>query len=93
MILTAGMAWTQAELDQVKAAVLALATGARVVTISYAGPPARSVSYGIVDLAQLRALQAEMTRELGGGTTYRLAATRKGLGGGPPGTGGTGGCW
>lgn len=74
------MAWSQSDLDQVRAAVLALATGSRVVTISYAGPPARSVTYGIVDLAALRALLAEMTRELNTGATYRLASTRKGLG-------------
>lgn len=90
------MAWTQSELDQVKAAVLALATGTRTVSISYAGPPARSETYGIVDLGSLRALLAEMTRELGTGTTYRLASTRKGLGGplGGNGTGSSGGgCW
>lgn len=91
------MAWSQSDLDQVKAAVLALATGTRAVSVSYTGPPARSVSYGIVDLAALRALLAEMQREIGGGTTYRLGATRKGLGGPTGGSGGTGGgfggCW
>lgn len=79
MILTAVMAWTLAERDQIKAAVLALATGKRAVTISYAGPPARSVDYGIADLEDLRALLAEAERDVGGGATYRLAATRKGL--------------
>jgi len=76
------MAWTADELAQVREAILALVTGARVVSISYAGPPARSVSYQIADLGQLRALLAEMQRGLGG-TTYRLASTRKGLGSGP----------
>lgn len=74
------MAWSQSDLEQVRGAVLSLATGARVVSVTYTGPPARSVTYGIVDLAELRALLAEMTRELGGGATYRLASTNKGLG-------------
>jgi hypothetical protein len=73
------MAWTQAETDQIRAAILALATGARVATVSYAGPPARSVDYSEVDLDKLRALLAEMTASAGGGPSYRLAATRKGL--------------
>lgn len=74
------MAWTQEDADAVRAAVRALATGTRVVSVSYAGPPARSVSYGIAQLGELRALLAEMQREVGGGATYRLASTRKGLG-------------
>lgn len=86
------MAWTQSDLDQVKAAILALATGTRTVSISFTGPPARSQTFAVVQLGELRALQAEMQRELGGGGTYRLAAARKGLGG-PTGSGGTGGCW
>ena len=83
------MDWTQAEIDQVRAAVLALVTGTRVVSVSYAGPPARSVSYQIADLAQLRGILAEMQRTVGG-STYRVAATRKGLGGWP--CGGCGSC-
>lgn len=72
------MAWTQAEADQIRAAVLALATGARVATVSYAGPPARTVSYQAADLASLRALLAEM-EQAQRTSTYRLGATRKGL--------------
>jgi hypothetical protein len=74
-------AWTADEIAQVRAAILALVTGARVVSISYAGPPARSVSYQIADIGQLRALMAEMQGGQGG-STYRLASMRKGLGGG-----------
>lgn len=73
------MAWTKNELDQVRAAVMALATGARAVSVSYAGPPARTVSYGTVQLPELRALLADMERSQGDSPTYRLASTRKGL--------------
>ncbi len=75
------MAWTQSELDQVRAAVLALATGARVATVSYAGPPARSVTYGTANLEELRDLLAEMEASVSNATTktYRLATTRKGV--------------
>jgi hypothetical protein len=79
VILTSGMAWSQAELDSVKAAVLALASGSRVVSVSYAGPPARSVSYGIADLGELRALLAEMQRSVTGATTFRRASFTKGF--------------
>ncbi len=78
MILTSGMAWTQADVDQVRAAILALASGTRTVSVSYAGPPARSVTYGIANLSELRALLSEMQAGVTGGT-YRVAATRKGL--------------
>lgn len=80
MILPLGMAWTQADADQVRAAVLALATGTRTVSISFTGPPARTQSFGIVQLDELRALLSEIQREVGGGATYRLGATRRGLG-------------
>jgi hypothetical protein len=75
------MAWTQTEVDQVRAAILALATGTRVVTVSYAGPPARAVTYGAADLAALRALLEDMEYEVTGppAKTYRLATTRKGV--------------
>lgn len=79
MILTAWMAWTQDEIDQVRAAIVALAAGTRVATVSYAGPPARSVAYGAADLDQLRSLLASMTASSGATPAYRLAATRKGL--------------
>jgi len=64
VILTSGMAWTQADADAVRAAIVALAAGTRVVTVSYAGPPARSVTYGAAQLGELRALLSEMDRSL-----------------------------
>ncbi len=73
------MAWTQADVDQVRAAVIALATGTRVVTVSYAGPPARSVTYGIAELGELRKLLSEMERSASGATRFRRAAFSKGF--------------
>lgn len=73
------MAWTQADVDAIRAAVVALASGQRVVSVSYAGPPARSVSYGIADLSQLRALLAEMERAVSGPPRYRRVVFSKGF--------------
>lgn len=72
------MSWTADELAQIRAAVLALATGTRVASVSYAGPPARSVSYQAADLPTLRAILAE-AEQAQRSSNYRLAATRKGL--------------
>jgi hypothetical protein len=69
------MAWTQAEVDALKAAV---ASG--ILTVTYDGPPRRSITYQ--SLAEMRDLLAEMLGVVAastGGTTYRLASTRKGL--------------
>lgn len=73
------MAWTADEVAQVRAAVLALATGARVVTVNYAGPPARSVTYQTADLDQLRSLLAEMDRSANSTTQFRRVAFSKGF--------------
>lgn len=76
MILTTFMAWTQADIDALKSA---MATGA--LSVSYAGPPARSVTYR--SLEEMQALLSQMQQEVNGssgtGTNYRLAATRSGL--------------
>jgi capsid protein len=48
------MAWTQADADQVRAAIVALASGKRIVTVEYAGPPQRSVTYASAQIAELR---------------------------------------
>ena len=82
MILTAWMAWTQADADAVRNAVVALATGKRTVTISYTGPPARSETYALADLDQLRKLLAEMERSLSGAPRFRRVAFSKGFDGG-----------
>jgi hypothetical protein len=64
--------WTQADIDKLK---LAIATGA--TTVSYSGPPARSITYR--SLAEMQSLLAQMTQSVAGGPSYRLASTRKGL--------------
>lgn len=71
------MAWTQADLDKLKEAV---ASG--VLSVRYDGPPARSITYQ--DLREMRALLAEMTRDVAGAgvKTHRYATTNKGFGGG-----------
>jgi hypothetical protein len=73
------MAWTQLEVDQVRAAIVALASGTRVVTVNYAGPPARSVTYGDADLKSLRELLAEMERSVSTGPRFRRVASNKGF--------------
>ena len=73
------MAWTQADADAVRAAIVALASGTRVVTISYAGPPQRSVQYGVAELGQLRALLSEMDRQVSGAPRFGRFAFGKGF--------------
>jgi len=71
--------WTQADVDALKAAV-----GSGVLTVTYDGPPRRSVTYQ--SLESMRALLASMAGDLAqqaGKTSYTLAATRKGFGSWP----------
>ena len=67
------MAWTQTDIDTLKVAV---AQG--ILTVTYAGPPERSITYQ--SLSAMRALLAEMTAQVTGSPRYRLATTNKGLG-------------
>lgn len=67
--------WTQTDIDTLKAAV---ASG--VLQVRYDGPPARMVQYQ--SLREMRELLASMVADVAaasGGTSYVLAATRKGL--------------
>lgn len=67
--------WTQADVDALKAAI---ATG--VLEVTYDGPPRRTVTYH--GLAEMRSLLASMqadVRATAGGTSYKLAAFRKGF--------------
>lgn len=68
--------WTQTDVDQLKAAI---ASG--ILTVSYAGPPARTITYQ--SLAEMRKLLADMVADVettaGRRSSYRLAATRKGV--------------
>ncbi len=70
------MAWTQEEVDTLKAAI---ASG--VLTVTYDGPPRRSITYQ--SLREMRDLLAEMQGAVaaasGSSNSYRLGATRKGL--------------
>lgn len=68
--------WTQADVDTLKTAV---ASG--ILTVTYDGPPRRSITYQ--SLSEMRALLAEMVADVaraGGRTSYSVARTRKGLG-------------
>ena len=69
----------QADADQVRAAIVALATGKRTVTVTYAGPPERSITYGQAQLGELRALLSEMDRSAGGAPKFRRFAFSKGF--------------
>lgn len=76
------MAWTQGDIDTLKAAILRLASGEAVLTVSYSGPPTRTVTYHAVDLKAMRELLATMQADVNaaaGGKPYRLAAHRKGF--------------
>lgn len=84
MILTSWMAWTPEEIAQVRAAVLDLTIGKRVVSVSYAGPPARSVQYHPADLGQLRSLLTEMEDSLVVRCAPRFRRVAFGKGFGPP---------
>lgn len=68
--------WTQDDLDTLKAAVK---TG--VLTVSYAGPPSRTITYQ--SLAEMRALLADMVADVaetaGTRKRYRVAAHKKGF--------------
>ena len=68
--------WTVEEYNSLRAAV---ASG--VLTVTYSGPPSRTVTYQ--SLSAMRSLLAEMVISLdsvsGTRKNYRLAATRKGV--------------
>lgn len=64
--------WTQTDIEKLKVAV---ASG--ILTVRYDGPPGRTITYQ--SLAEMRALLAEMQRQVKGAPTYRLAQTRKGF--------------
>jgi hypothetical protein len=64
--------WTQAEIDALKAAI---ASG--VLTVSFDGPPRRTVQYH--SLAEMRSLLSEMTRSVEGRANYRRVSWSKGF--------------
>lgn len=64
--------WTQADIDKLKKAI---ASG--VLSVSYAGPPQRSVTYQ--SLEAMRSLLAEMVGQVNGRTAYTRASFSKGF--------------
>jgi hypothetical protein len=69
--------WTQAEIDQVKAAILNIVATGAAQTVSFAD---RSVTYySLKDLLALLALMEGSLVTADGGTSTRFAATSKGL--------------
>lgn len=64
--------WTQTEIDTLRAAI---ASG--ILTVTYDGPPRRSITYQ--SLGAMRSLLAEMVRDVNGTVTYRRAKFSKGF--------------
>lgn len=68
--------WTQDDVDRLKAAI-----SGGVLSVTYSGPPSRTVTYQNLD--SMRSLLAEMIADVettaGRRSTYKLAATRKGF--------------
>jgi hypothetical protein len=68
--------WNQADIDALKIAV-----SSGVLTVTYAGPPSRTLTYQ--NLSEMRKLLAEMVADVAaqsGTATYRLAAYKSGFG-------------
>ena len=74
----AATVWTQAEIDQLRCAILKKATGARLTAVDLGG---RVEQYADASLDQLRALLEEMEGEVAGVNRKRVFRTRfnKGL--------------
>lgn len=64
--------WTQADIDKLKAAV-----AGGVLIVEYEGPPKRSITYQ--SLGAMRALLAEMVRQVTPQPAYRHASFSKGF--------------
>ena len=73
------MAYAQTDLSNVTAAIIALAKGERVVSVTAGN---RTVQYALTDIDKLRALKSEIESELGsshGRRRFVLTRTSKGL--------------
>ena len=68
--------WTQTDVDSLKVAI-----SSGILTVSYAGPPARTITYQ--SLSEMRKLLADMVADVettaGRRSSYRLVSTRKGV--------------
>jgi len=71
--------YTQTNLEEIEIAILSLAQGKRVVSISMNG---RTVAYGPADISSLKSLRKEIRSELAksnGRKKYALLTSSKGL--------------
>jgi hypothetical protein len=66
------LVYTAADLPALKAAITS-----GVLSVTYAGPPARTITYQ--SLEAMRALYAQMVRDVNNAPTYRLAGYRSGF--------------
>lgn len=74
------MAWTSEDISAVRAAIVALAAGSRVASVSFAGPPSRTVSYAAAQLGELRSLLASMESQASStAPRFRRAGFSKGF--------------
>ena len=78
-VVVASTVYTQADLTAVTQAIMALATGTRVTSVTFEGPPRRTTEYAAADLPQLRALQAEIQREVNASPRFRRFGFSKGF--------------
>lgn len=77
------MVWTQADLDKLHNAIVALLCGEMVQSVEYDGPPKRSTTYQAANIEQMQATYARESANLaisaGTRSSYKLVATKKGL--------------
>jgi len=73
--------WTQVDIDKLRVAIVALGSGESVQSVTYAGPPARTLVYQPQDLKEMRDLLAQIVAEVRSATRrpYRVATFRKGV--------------
>ncbi len=64
--------WTQGDIATLKAAIVA-----GILSVSYSGPPARTVTYQ--SLPEMRALLANIVQAVNGGPTHRLVQMSRGF--------------
>ena len=64
--------WTQDDIDALKKAI-----SGGVLTVTFDGPPKRSITYQ--SLSEMRALLSDMNRQITGAPTHRLVKWRKGF--------------
>lgn len=73
------MAYSQTDSDNVKSAIVSLATGQQVVSVSIKG---KSVQYAQADITKLQELLGEINADVaaaGGASRFYLTSTSKGL--------------